>query len=103
MLIAQISDLHLLADGQLYADLVPSNAMALAAVEHLNGLVPRPELVLITGDIVEDGSDEAYETSRRILAKLESRTLLFLEITMSGARLLKRSRITLTCRPAAAR
>jgi 3',5'-cyclic AMP phosphodiesterase CpdA len=71
MLIAQISDLHLLADGQLYADLVPSNAMALAAVEHLNGLVPRPELVLITGDIVEDGSDEAYETSRRILAQLE--------------------------------
>jgi 3',5'-cyclic-AMP phosphodiesterase len=71
MLIAQISDLHVVADGQLYANLVPSNAMALAAVQHLNALVPRPELVIITGDIVEDGTDKAYEMSRRILAQLE--------------------------------
>jgi 3',5'-cyclic-AMP phosphodiesterase len=71
MLIAQISDLHVRPDGILYADQVPSNSMADAAVNHLNSLVPRPELVIITGDIVDQGSSEEYEVSRRILARLE--------------------------------
>jgi 3',5'-cyclic AMP phosphodiesterase CpdA len=71
MLIAQISDLHIRPDGLLYADRVPSNAMAHAAIQHLNKLDPRPDLVLITGDIVDDGSDAAYQVSRRILAGLE--------------------------------
>lgn len=71
MLIAQISDLHICPDGQLYADRVPSNMMAAAAVAHLNSLVPRPDLVVITGDIVDDGSAAAYRSSQRILASLE--------------------------------
>jgi 3',5'-cyclic-AMP phosphodiesterase len=71
MLIAQISDLHIRPDGQLYADRVPSNMMAAAAVDHLNNLVPRPDLVVITGDIVDDGSEAAYRSSRQILARLE--------------------------------
>jgi 3',5'-cyclic-AMP phosphodiesterase len=71
MLIAQISDLHVRPDGSLYADEVPSNAMAVAAINHVNSLVPRPELVLITGDIVDGGTDEEYRVARRILAPLE--------------------------------
>src|SRR4030088_2380928 len=71
MLIAQISDLHVRPDGVLYGDQVPSNAMANAAINHLNRLVPRPELVIVTGDIVDGGRNEEYEMSRRILARLE--------------------------------
>lgn len=71
MLIAHISDLHLRPEGQLYADLVPSNAMAGAAVRHLNGLIPRPDLVIVTGDIVEGGTDEEYFVARRILDQIE--------------------------------
>jgi 3',5'-cyclic-AMP phosphodiesterase len=71
MLVAQISDLHVRPDGCLYEGEIPSNAMAMAAVNHLNSLKPRPELVLITGDIVDGGIAEEYEMSRRILAPLE--------------------------------
>ena len=71
MLIAQISDLHVKPEGRLYADLVPSNAMAAAAVAQLNGLAPRPDLVLVTGDLVDAGTDEEYAVARRILERIE--------------------------------
>jgi 3',5'-cyclic AMP phosphodiesterase CpdA len=71
MLIAHISDLHVRPDGKLYADLVPSNDMAAAAVRHVNALVPRPDLVIVTGDIVEGGSEEEYAVARRILDQIE--------------------------------
>jgi 3',5'-cyclic AMP phosphodiesterase CpdA len=71
MLVAQISDLHVRPDGSFYEGEVPSNAMAMAAVNHLNSLKPQPDLIMITGDIVDGGTDEEYEMSRRILAPLE--------------------------------
>ena len=71
MLIAQISDLHIRPEGALYANLVDSNAMAAAAVRHVNALAPRPDLVIVTGDIVEEGTETEYAVAKRILDEIE--------------------------------
>ena len=42
MIIAQISDPHVRPIGHLYKDLIDSNRMLVDAVDHLNGLEPRP-------------------------------------------------------------
>ncbi|MDY0871880.1 phosphodiesterase [Dongia rigui] len=68
MLIAQISDPHVRPRGVLYHDIVDSNAMLMAAVRHLNTMTPRPDLVILSGDIVEKGEAAEYEVAREILA-----------------------------------
>ena len=70
MLIAQISDMHISTPGS-RNDRVFRTAEHLArAVAHLNGLQPRPDLVLATGDLVERGEVNEYERLREILAPL---------------------------------
>ncbi len=44
-----------------------------SAVEHLLALKPRPDVVVITGDLVEDGSKEEYECFAEILAPLKAK------------------------------
>lgn len=72
MLIVQLSDLHICEDGALYKGVVSSNDMAIAAVGHINGLDPQPDLVVLTGDVVEDGTASQYAVARRILARLHA-------------------------------
>ena len=76
MLLAQISDLHVRPAGQRYKDAVNSNRMFADAVEHLNRLDPRPDLVLITGDLVDEGLEAEYAYLRTLLARLELPCLL---------------------------
>lgn len=71
MLIAQLSDLHVRPAGVLYQGVVDSNAMLANAVRHLNGLDPRPDLVLLSGDLVDTGTEAEYEMLLRLLAPLE--------------------------------
>src|SRR5260370_23102190 len=68
MLIAQLSDPHVRPDGVLYQDVVDSNAMFAAALAHLNGLDPRPDLVLLSGDLVDKGEAGEYGNLRELLA-----------------------------------
>lgn len=72
MLIAQISDPHVRPDGRLYQGLVDSNTMLRAAIRHLNGRSPAVDLVLLSGDVVDEGSMPEYETALRILAELDA-------------------------------
>lgn len=72
MLIAQISDLHIQPEGVLYKGIVDSNKMCLEAINHLNSLDQKVDLVLVTGDIVDEGSVEEYATAVGILSKLQS-------------------------------
>ncbi len=72
MLIAQISDLHICDDGALYKGVVSTNDMAVAAVQHVNNLNPRPDLVVLSGDIVENGLPSQYNMANRILDKLHA-------------------------------
>ena len=71
MLIAQLSDPHVRPQGTLYQDVVDSNAMFAAAIDHVNGLDPRPDLVLLSGDLVDKGEREEYAMLRQLLATLE--------------------------------
>ena len=69
MLLAQISDLHVRPAGERYKDVVDSNRMFADAVEHLNRLDPRPDLVLITGDLVDEGLQAEYDSLRALLGR----------------------------------
>lgn len=70
MLIAQISDPHLRPHGVLYQGVVDANAMLASAVQQLEMLSPRPDLVILSGDVVDEGAVAEYDEARAILAKL---------------------------------
>jgi len=71
MIIAQITDLHLRTDGYPLKGKVDSQAALNAAIEHLNQMEPRPDLVLVTGDLVNKAHEQDYQGLRRELDRLE--------------------------------
>lgn len=71
MLIAQLSDIHVRPAGQLYKGVVDSNAMFSQAIAHLQRLDQRPDLVLISGDLVDEGSAAEYDTLLDLLRPLD--------------------------------
>jgi Icc protein len=83
MLVAQITDLHIVAPGKIFH--APRRAIPAGdpnwshidtaaclgrAVATLNALTPRPDVTLITGDLTEHGSAEEYANLRALLAPL---------------------------------
>jgi 3',5'-cyclic-AMP phosphodiesterase len=70
MIIAQISDLHVTVEGSLVVGKVDSQATLAAAVARLNALAPRPDLVVITGDLVNGPKPGEYEALARLLEPL---------------------------------
>ena len=54
VLVAQITDCHIVEPGELMADRVDTAAMLRAAVAHILDMTPRPDVVLATGDLVND-------------------------------------------------
>jgi 3',5'-cyclic-AMP phosphodiesterase len=84
MIIAQLSDPHIVAPGTLFRcpiqglnrdservrrefDTAPYLARAVAV---LNALVPRPDVTIVTGDLVDHGEPTEYERLRALLAPL---------------------------------
>ncbi len=72
MLIAQLSDPHVRPRGELYQGVVDSNVQFAMAIAALNALDPRPDLVLLSGDLVDHGHDDEYAMLLELLAALES-------------------------------
>ncbi len=70
MLIAQISDPHVRPRGHLYEGLVDSNTMFAAAIAHLATLSTQPDVVVLTGDVVDRGLAAEYDRARELLAHL---------------------------------
>lgn len=70
MLIAQISDMHLRADGDLLQGRVDTIQALADCVAHVNSVRPRPDLVLATGDLTDWGRAEDYQLLRRMLSDL---------------------------------
>ena len=70
MIIAQITDLHVVARDRLCYRQIPTNAQLAEAVAHINNLVPRPDVVIASGDLVDHGRDDEYAMLRELLAKL---------------------------------
>jgi 3',5'-cyclic-AMP phosphodiesterase len=71
LLVAQITDCHVVAAGQRFSGRVDTGDGLRAAVHQLNEMHPRPDVVLATGDLVNDGVAAEYEHLATILADLE--------------------------------
>jgi Icc protein len=71
MLIAQISDTHITAPGTLAYGIAPVAENLERCVEHINRFVPRPDLVLLSGDITQAGLPEEFEHAARLLDALQ--------------------------------
>ncbi len=71
MIIAQITDFHVSKPGTPVYDQARSHERLAKAVTHLNDFAPRPDLVLATGDLVDQGSEDEYRLLREIVAPLE--------------------------------
>jgi len=76
MLIAQLTDTHIKTAGRLAYGRVDTSAMLADAVEALRRLDPQPDLLVITGDLVDLGSAEEYACLRAILAPLSQPLLV---------------------------
>ena len=59
MLLAQISDLHVMPKGELAYGRVDTASMLRNAIEQLNRLGAEPDVVLITGDLAGKGQRTA--------------------------------------------
>ncbi len=68
MLIAQLSDPHIRPEGVLYQGVADSNEMFAAALAHVHALDRRPDILLITGDLVDEGLPEEYAMARQLLS-----------------------------------
>ena len=69
-LLAQVSDLHVKARGELSYKVVDTAGMLRSCVEHLSKLDPRPDAVVLTGDLTDGGLPEEYSYLRELLAPL---------------------------------
>lgn len=70
MIFAQISDMHIKPPGRLAYRKVDTAAALARCVSHLNALKPRPELVLVTGDLTDIGTEEEYALFRELMEPL---------------------------------
>jgi 3',5'-cyclic AMP phosphodiesterase CpdA len=70
-LIAQISDLHIKPVGELTSGRVDAAADLTRCVKEINRLHPRPDLVVISGDLVDSPLQGSYDHLVRLLAPLE--------------------------------
>lgn len=76
MLIAQISDTHLKAPSARLFGSIDIVKFFSALVERVEGLDPKPDLVIHTGDIANDGEYEAYEAALGCLSKFSMPVLV---------------------------
>lgn len=70
MLIAQISDLHIKSNGKPAYGRVDTAAYLRRCIAQLGALDPRPDAVLITGDLVDFGDADEYRFLRGLLDAL---------------------------------
>ncbi len=70
MIIAQLSDAHVAPRGELTFGRIDTGACLARAVAHINTMIPRPDVVAFTGDLIDDGSEAAYEHVSDLLEPL---------------------------------
>lgn len=71
MIVAQITDTHIKPRGVMAYDRLDTAPYLAAAVAHINALDPLPDLVIMTGDIVDGGTAEEYDHVRALLGPLK--------------------------------
>ena len=69
--VVQITDLHLLATpGELLYGVDTAKALE-KIVTHIQSLSPKPDLIVLSGDIAQDGKAESYQRVRSIFSALD--------------------------------
>ena len=76
MILAQLTDTHIKLPGKLAYRKVDTADCLARAVEAMNALDPAPDLVALTGDLVDFGAAAEYAHLREILASLDMPFLL---------------------------
>jgi Icc protein len=71
VLIAQITDLHIDEPGGFMRRFVDANSKLERAIDYLHTRVERPDAVLATGDLTNDGRPEQFDLLRALLDRLE--------------------------------
>lgn len=70
MLIVQISDTHISVPGKKAYGIAPTAENLKRCIHHVNQLLPKPDLVLVTGDISNTGISAELEYAAKILDQL---------------------------------
>jgi 3',5'-cyclic-AMP phosphodiesterase len=70
LLVAQITDTHLFADDRATLFDCPTNQTFAAVMTAIDTLNPRPDILLLTGDISQDETQESYEYARSLIQPL---------------------------------
>jgi 3',5'-cyclic-AMP phosphodiesterase len=71
LLVAQLTDTHLFADGSQTMFDCRTNLTFAAVVARVAALAPRPDCLLLTGDISQDDSAASYEYARSLIGPLQ--------------------------------
>ena len=71
-LLVQITDTHVVERGKLLYGLADTSRHLAEAVSQINSMRPQPDLVLITGDLVEHPGIHTYSHFRDLIAPLEA-------------------------------
>jgi Icc protein len=69
MLFAQLTDPHIVERGRLFNGRIDSAERLVEALVTLESFEPRPEVILATGDLVNDGTSEQYDHLAEILER----------------------------------
>ena len=75
-LLVQITDTHILPRGELLYGVVDTAAHLIEAVAEINAMDPQPDLVMITGDLVEKPNDSTYTHFDELIAPLKAPVFL---------------------------
>jgi 3',5'-cyclic-AMP phosphodiesterase len=76
VILAQVTDTHVKLPGKLAYGRVDTRGFLERAVAAMNALDPQPELIALTGDLVDGGTVEEYVQLRSLLAPLRARYIL---------------------------
>lgn len=70
MILCQITDLHIKCAGSLAYNRVDTATYLSRCIERINALVPLPDAVVITGDLVDVGDIEEYKHLKKLITPL---------------------------------
>ena len=70
-LLLQLTDLHILASGELAYGQIDTAGLLRQTIQAIQALERRPDVAVVTGDLVDNGSAAAYAHLRELLAPLD--------------------------------
>ncbi len=71
LLVAQITDIHLFTENDQKLLGCPTDKSLKAVIERLTELQPKPNILLLTGDLSQDETDASYQRLKNLIAPLD--------------------------------